>query len=273
MEEKPETQSVRMSQVMAGAMAAVTAAVLGSTMGFAGTVAGAGLASVVTTVGGALYLRSIQRTKQGVATVRDMVVARAGATSVTLAEERPATEAEAAAAGLAAPGEPGENTDDPATAEPAWRAGGDDSGDDSGERAEIVPPAAPARRKLRWPALIAASVLAFVLGMMVITGVEWLRGEPLSGGDGTTIGRIVREDSSGGTDDKDDKAPPATTTSTTTEQDNPTVTVTETPPTSGNEEPAPASSGASEPETTGPETTTDNAPTGSVEVPPTGQSG
>jgi len=258
-----------MSQVMAGAMAAVTAAVLGSTMGFAGTVVGAGLASVVTTVGGALYLRSIQRTKQGVATVRDMVVARAGATSVTLAEERPATEAEAAAAGLAAPGEPGESADDPDTAEPAWPA----AGDDAGERTEIVPAAAPARRKLRWPALIAASVLAFALGMVVITGVEWLRGEPLSGGDGTTIGRIVRENSSGGTDDKDDKAPPATTTSTTTEQDNPTVTVTETPPTSGNEEPAPASSGASEPETTGPETTTDNAPTGSVEVPQTGQSG
>jgi hypothetical protein len=272
MEDKPETQSVRMSQVMAGAMAAVTAAVLGSTMGFAGTVAGAGLASVVTTVGGALYLRSIQRTKQGVATVRDMVVARAGATSVTLAEERPATEAEAAEAGLAAPGEPGEpgeDTGDPGTAEPAESA----AGEDSGERTEIVPAAAPARRKLRWPALIAASVLAFVLGMVVITGVEWLRGEPLSGGDGTTIGRIVREGSNGGTDDKDDKAPPATTTSTTTEQDNPTVTVTQTPPTSGNEEPAPPSPGASEPATTGPETTTDNAPTGSAEVPQTGQSG
>jgi hypothetical protein len=267
MEDKAETQSIRMSQVMAGAMAAVTAAVLGSTMGFAGTVVGAGLASVVTTVGGAIYLRSIQRTKQGVATVRDMVVARAGTTSVTLVEERPATETEAAQA-VPATAEPGENADGP---EDAAQAGGDDSG----ERTEIVPAREPARRKLRWPALIAASVLAFVLGMMVVTGVEMLRGESMSGGDGTTVGRIVRDGSSSGTDndDKDDKAPPATTTSPTTEQDAPTVTVTETPPTSGNEEPAPPSSGAGEPETTGPETTTDNAPTGSVEVPQTGQSG
>jgi hypothetical protein len=267
MEDKPETQSVRMSQVMAGAMAAITAAVLGSTMGFAGTVVGAGLASVVTTVGGAVYLRSIQRTRQGVATVRDMVVARAGATSVTLVEERPATQTDMAQPGAPA-AEPGENTDE---TEAAARA----DGDDSGERTEIVPAPEPVRGKLRWPALIAASVLAFVLGMMVITGVEMLRGESMSGGDGTTVGRIVRDGSSGGTeqDDKDDKAPPAPTTSTTPEQEAPTVTVTETPPTSGNEEPAPPSSGASEPETTGPETTTDNAPTGSVEVPQTGQSG
>jgi Na+-driven multidrug efflux pump len=61
MSEKQETDNVRISQVLAGALAAVTAALLGSTMGVAGTVVGAALASVVSTVGGALYLRSIKR--------------------------------------------------------------------------------------------------------------------------------------------------------------------------------------------------------------------
>lgn len=60
--EKTEKQG-RIIQVVAAAMAAITAALLGSTLGVAGTVAGAGLASVITTLGGELYLRSLQRTK------------------------------------------------------------------------------------------------------------------------------------------------------------------------------------------------------------------
>ncbi|OOC08839.1 hypothetical protein [Amycolatopsis azurea] len=60
--EKTEKQG-RIVQVTAAAMAAITAALLGSTLGVAGTVAGAGLASVITTLGGELYLRSLQRTK------------------------------------------------------------------------------------------------------------------------------------------------------------------------------------------------------------------
>ncbi|MGY6657838.1 hypothetical protein ACXIZN_37330 [Amycolatopsis sp. TRM77291] len=60
--EKTEKQG-RIIQVTAAAMAAITAALLGSTLGVAGTVAGAGLASVITTLGGELYLRSLQRTK------------------------------------------------------------------------------------------------------------------------------------------------------------------------------------------------------------------
>src|ERR1044072_3387086 len=89
MEDKPETQSIRMSQVMAGAMAAVTAAVLGSTMGVAGTVVGAGLASVISTLGGALYLRSIQRTGEGVRMVRAKVVGRNGDAAVMVSTEDP----------------------------------------------------------------------------------------------------------------------------------------------------------------------------------------
>ncbi len=106
-------------QVIAGALAATTAALLGSTLGIAGTVLGAGIASVVSTVGAALYLRSIR-----------------------------------------------------------------------GVVAKVPQPERPIRRPL---AVVAtASVLAFVLGMLVITGVEWVRGTQLSGGSGTTIGSLVR---------------------------------------------------------------------------------
>lgn len=51
------------SQLFATALAAVTAAFLGSMLGTAGTVIGAGIASVVTTFAGALYQRSLDRTR------------------------------------------------------------------------------------------------------------------------------------------------------------------------------------------------------------------
>lgn len=259
MSEKTDTNSIRISQVMAGALAAVTAAVLGSTMGFAGTVAGAGLASVVTTVGGAVYLRSIQRTKEGVATVRDMVVARAGGTSVTLVEERPAdTDADTATQGAA--------TDLAAGTELETRT-------EVVEQPEKAGAQPPARRKLRWPALIAASVLAFVLGMLVIFGVELVRGEPLSGGgSGTTLGRMVRTDSDGG--GGRDQAPPASTDPSAPQPSTSTVTVTDTPaPTSEDAEPPAPAEGSGQPEPSAPQTTTGAEPTGDVPVPPTGQSG
>jgi hypothetical protein len=246
MEDKPHTDSIRFSQVLAGALAAITAAVLGSTMGVAGTVVGAGLASMVTTVGGALYLRSIQRTKQGVQSVRNLVVARAGTTSVTIVDTEPESE----------------STQPPESAEPGET--NEIGPDDDGEQP-------PARRKLRWPALIAAGVLAFALGMMVVTGVEWLRGEPLSGGEGTTVGGIVRSQPDGG-GDRDD-APPATRESTTPSTGPATVTVTQAPPTSGDGDPVDPPSESGTPSTTAPDTTTDGVPTGSVSAPQSGQPG
>jgi hypothetical protein len=57
---------IKPTQVAAGALASVTAAVLGSKLGVAGTVAGAGMASVVGTVGASLYERSIHAAKDRV---------------------------------------------------------------------------------------------------------------------------------------------------------------------------------------------------------------
>lgn len=230
-------EKVRISQVLAGALAAVTAAVLGSTMGVAGTVAGAGVASVVSTVGGALYLRSIQRTGQGVRSVRNLVVTRAGSTTVTVVEKSE---------------EPEKSVD-------------------SAESADGVGEQSPARR-IGWRAVVVGSVLAFVLGMAVITGVEWLRGEPLSGGEGTTIGDVVRTQPDGG-DEREEAPAPATEESTTPPS---TGTITPTTPTASptSEDQDPSDpSGSNAPQTTTPETATGGESMGATVVPPSGEAG
>lgn len=63
-ETKPPKLEVSPAQVAGGALASVTAAFLGSQLGVAGTFLGAGLTSVVITVGGAFYQRSLEATKQ-----------------------------------------------------------------------------------------------------------------------------------------------------------------------------------------------------------------
>ena len=59
--DKPRTD-VTLSRLVATALAAVTAAFLGSRLGTAGTIIGAGVASVVSTVAAALYQHSLDRT-------------------------------------------------------------------------------------------------------------------------------------------------------------------------------------------------------------------
>jgi hypothetical protein len=199
-------------QVIAGALAAITAAVLGSKLGVAGTVLGAGIASVVSTVGAALYLHSLRRTTESIR-------ARVG-------------------------GAPEQGTE-PRNTEP--------------ER--------PTRRP-GWPALAAAGVLAFVLGMLAITGLEWVRGEQLSGGPGTTIGGIARSLPDSGpvlrphTGDQ-----PATTTEPAI---TPSVTSTSVPSTTSAQipqSPPPTSSGTSPPTST---TTHTGEPTTTYQPTPSG---
>lgn len=227
-----ETDRVRISQVLAGALAAVTAALIGSTMGVAGTVIGAGLASMVSTIGGALYLRSIERTTKGVRTVRAKVVGKSGGTTVLVADEDPEKE-------------PGDEVE----AEPAV--------------AEDRPP--EERRRLRWPMLVVASLAAFALGMLAVTGVEWVRGESLSGDGGTTFGSIVERQRDGGERQEQPVAP--TTSSTTTTTDAPDrSTSSSTDPTSTTTTPPSSDSSTTTTTTEPPVTTTTEAqpPSGSV---------
>jgi hypothetical protein len=257
MSDKEEKDRVRISQVLAGALAAVTAALIGSTMGVAGTVVGAGVASIVSTLGGALYLRSIERTTDSVRTVRAKVVGKSGGTTVLVADQ-----------------DPGEEP--PATGEEVEAATRDDGAGDDGAKGDEAggdeqadrPPVA--RRKLRWPMVVVGSLAAFALGMLAVTGLEWLRGESLSGGTGTTFGSIVEPHRD--SEDQRERQAPDPTTSTTT----PTAPASDsTPPTSTTTGPTSTTttppSGSSTPETT-PTTTTPPPVTTTTEVEPPGGS-
>src|SRR3954453_21908383 len=67
-EEKKKVFDLSLTQVAGGALAAMTAAALGSTLGVAGTIAGAALASVVAGVAGSLYTASLRTGREKVRT-------------------------------------------------------------------------------------------------------------------------------------------------------------------------------------------------------------
>ncbi|HEX4247119.1 MAG TPA: hypothetical protein VH008_04575 [Pseudonocardia sp.] len=53
--------------------------------------------------------------------------------------------------------------------------------------------AAPVGRRRRWlPRVVVVSLVLFALGMGAVSGIEWVRGEPLSGGTkGTSVGHLL----------------------------------------------------------------------------------
>ncbi|QUQ69554.1 hypothetical protein [Kutzneria sp. CA-103260] len=184
---------IKPTQVTAGALAAVTAAVLGSKLGVAGTVAGAGLASVVGTVGTAMYERSIHAAK-------DRVTSR-------IKQEEP-----------------------PAGA----------SHDAETVRLMVEPPKQETGKR-RWPKMVAATVVAFVLGMGVLTVVELVGGQASSGnGQRTTVGALFGQPGQTSAPHPTSTAPTSTSTTTTSS----------TAPTTTSSTPPPSSSTSSEPTTT-----------------------
>ncbi len=140
------------SKVLAGGMAAATAAVLGSHYGSLGTVGGAAVGSVITTVGTSLYQRSLERARTRVATRVP------GATAIPR----------------------------PRSASPTPRRG-------SALRADSPSRADSSSTVRRWARYgLVATVLVFAVGLGLVTGVEWVKGAPLSGGaGGTSVGRLV----------------------------------------------------------------------------------
>jgi hypothetical protein len=222
--EKKTGLDLKPAQIAAGALAAVTAAFLGSQLNVAGTIAGAAVASVVSTIGSALYQSSIERTRESVRRVGS----KAWVVKPVDGETASATEVD---------------TEDE---EPETR---------------------------RWPKMAAGAVLVFVLGMLAVTGVEWVRGAPLSGGsEGTSLGAVV-----GRPTDRRDAPPADVVTSTpdapssTTTPPSTTSSTTSSAPTTTSE-PTPSSS-ATQPSTPPPSTTGQSGsdPTGqTTPVPPTG---
>jgi hypothetical protein len=171
--EKDSRLGITPTQVLASALAAVTAAFLGSTLGVAGTVIGAGVASLVSTIGSAVYQRSLDRTGT---TLRSKVVEvrRHGRSPDAAASAAPNTAAKPAVAARAE-GEPE----------------GASAGEPQTRQTELT--AAPHRQPWwrRGRALVLLTASAFVLGMGVVTAVEMVQGGPISGGDaGTTVGHL-----------------------------------------------------------------------------------
>src|SRR4051794_36504817 len=161
------------NKIIAGAGAAATTAVFGSFFGASGTVAGAALGSVVTTLGSTLYQRSLDRTKETVlARVKvpgrkdAVVVAEPVDPLATIPLQRRADEG----AG-------------PTMLQPAL---GDSAVEGAQEKNR------PWYTRKRLLLALASTVVAFAVGMLVIAGVEWIKGSPISGGtSGTSVSRVV----------------------------------------------------------------------------------
>ncbi|WP_219417745.1 hypothetical protein [Pseudonocardia nigra] len=161
----PKAPDLTVNKVLAGAGAAATSAVLGSFFGAAGTVAGAALGSMASTVATVIYQRSLDRT-------RDTLVAR-----IRVPRGRGVDVADPSTAGVRVPA-----PRSPADAETV--------------RLRVAPPVRPRRRWLPW---LGATVLVFVLGLLVVTGVEWAKGSTITTGqEGTSVGRVLTDGPSDG---------------------------------------------------------------------------
>ncbi|HEX3787694.1 MAG TPA: hypothetical protein VHW44_07535 [Pseudonocardiaceae bacterium] len=230
---------IRPTQLIAGALAAITAAFLGSRIGVGGTIAGAGVASAVTTVGSALYQRSLERTRETlrskVSSVRN-VEARAANARTTIV--RPVRRPDDQTTRMLRPVSPPTGTvSPPRDDKPWWR---------------------------RWQVLAGLTAGMFLLGMAVVTGVELLHGGPISGGSaGTTVGSLFGEPTQ--------RTQPADPTTPTTGSSTPTSTA----PTSTAATPTPSSSTTVAPstsaqpgETTNPTTTQPTGVTPTTTPPP-----
>ncbi|WP_246245058.1 hypothetical protein [Amycolatopsis pithecellobii] len=265
-EEKDGTQKsgLKPAQVIASALAAITAAFLGATLGVAGTVVGAGIASIITTVGGEVYLRSLRRTREA-----------ARKTASVLTDTRLRQETRHVEPPASAPANPlVRRRPEPTAAFDPNRtqhldphrtqqldpqrtrqlAGAGQIGD---QRTVFIPrpdqqdpKPKTAWWKNRWTLIAGTSVAAFVIGMLTLTGFEKVTGHAVSGGAGTTFGQVVGRSNNG---------TPATTTRETT-------TVTHTP-SSRSRTSAPSSSEQKQPQVS--ETPTQEAPPSSSAAQPT----
>ena len=165
---KAKPSSLTISKVVAGAGAAATTAVAGSVFGADGTVVGAAVGSIVSAVATATYERSLDQTRKLVVTR-----VRRGGQDVEITQVMP-TEAF-----------------DPEATQviPAQRAAAAEVRD-TGSIAPTVPP-----RRRRWPFYAGGAVLVFVVGMLLVTGIEFFTGGPVlsSKQGGTSVGTLLRE--------------------------------------------------------------------------------
>ena len=195
--DQPKGLQLSATQVAAGALASVSSAVVASFFGLAGTLIGAALASVISTVSAALYSSSLRKTNEKLRTARSQLTGR----------QSPVVETTAAAA---------------APATPATKV----------LPAHLDPRRAPARRpRPRWTRVAVYAAAVFAIAMGVITGIELIGQKPVSALVGgtqtsqeTTLGAITNTSSSSDVQqDEEEPSSPSTTTAPATETSAPTT--------------------------------------------------
>jgi hypothetical protein len=87
--------------------------------------------------------------------------------------------------------------------------------------APVMAPVVP-RRPVRWWLWASVTVAAFVVGLLVVTGIEWAKGSTFTGQSGTSVGRVLQPSDRGSRDTSSDGS--ATSTS-----DMPTADATHSP--------------------------------------------
>lgn len=248
---------IHLSQLVVTALAAITAAFLGSRLGVAGTITGAGLASTISTLAGALYQRSLDRTARTVRTVRSKVneVRNGHVGDPATPDTAPSDTAVVTTTSgvLSVSGSLG-NPAAPGTVRTL-------EVDPEAPTVFLRPLVRPPRRRLTLKTAIALTAGAFLIGMAAVTGFELLHHGPVSGGNnGTTIGSLfgqATERPTPSTPKSNTPAPPSTTTNQTTTTGRTAPTTTTTPPATT----TPADSATQAPTTTTPPPTTTTAPT------------
>ncbi len=236
-DEKPPGLSV--TQVVASALAAVSSTVLLSYLGVAGTIIGAGIASVLTVVGNNIYTRSILKTRRQMkAALQAGVVLPVGkngrkvllptlagshssgddsagdGTGSTAVQPAVGSDGQAADTAVLGPDDlDGTHLDDLRTAAGAQAGDGPDDatdgpqdGDASGgaEDGDDAATGRPSRKTL-----ILSAVGVFVVLIVGVTLVEVIAGRPLSEilrgeeGSGTSISHVVSRDAGTGGDTTD----------------------------------------------------------------------
>ncbi|MFF5337390.1 hypothetical protein [Streptomyces sp. NPDC013181] len=216
-EPKERRIDLSLPQVAGSAVAAVAAAVAASQLGVYGTIAGAGVMSVVATCGGSVFQHFFRRTGEQIREVTVQVKHPGREVTVHTREtgarrsDGPAAEPPAGITALLAP------VDDATTV--LRRVDGNGAADETmmlrrvdGDTAAVadetmmlraVPPghgpdeefseATTHGTRLRgWKRSAIGAVVVFVVSMAGITTYELISGGDLSGGGGTTVGSVVR---------------------------------------------------------------------------------
>lgn len=224
--EPKEPARLSFTQIVASGLAAVSTTVLLSLFGVAGTIIGAGLASVLTVVANFLYTRSIEKTHEQLKPVVGTIQARTATTRVTQQSARRRDTAVLGAT-TATPPVPGDTTA-VRTDAAAPRSSGPATDSATGPTTGVEPPADDAQptppprnawlrlveRHGRARVLTASAMAVFLVVMGIVVVVELALGKPLSDavrgqeGTGTSISQLRDSTPTGsGTTDQDEDRP------------------------------------------------------------------